>query len=85
VYLIFVGALNVGEMVFEFEPSVETNSDAREIKVYEYSDLHVNKGDCLGYFKMGSTVVMISQKDYLELDVEKDKKIRFTDVIARLK
>jgi phosphatidylserine decarboxylase len=85
VYLIFVGALNVGQMVFEFEPSVETNSDTRDIKVYEYDDLHVNKGDCLGYFKMGSTVVMISQKDYLNLQVEANNSIKFTDIIATLK
>ena len=44
VYLVFVGALNVGKMVFNFEEAIETNSDAREVKVYEYENLQVSKG-----------------------------------------
>jgi phosphatidylserine decarboxylase len=85
VYLIFVGALNVGQMVFDFEPSVETNTDARKINVIEYDNLTVKKGDCLGYFKMGSTVVMIAEDEYLNLSIDKDTKIKFGDTIATLK
>jgi phosphatidylserine decarboxylase len=84
-YMVFVGALNVGKMVFDFEPAVETNSDVNEIKLYEYEDLHINKGDCLGYFKMGSTVLMFWEEDVVELEDLVDKKVRFTDIVATVK
>ncbi len=45
-YMIFVGALNVGQMVFEFEPSVETNKNTKTINVVNYDNLEVKKGDC---------------------------------------
>lgn len=82
-YMIFVGALNVGQMVFEFEPAVETNIDAKEIKVYEYEKLTVSKGDCLGYFKMGSTVVMVWEKEMISLQELSNKKVSFGDKINR--
>ncbi len=82
-YMVFVGALNVGQMVFEFESAVETNSDVSEIKVYEYENLEITKGDCLGYFKMGSTVVMVWEKDSVELLDLTTQKIAFGDKIIK--
>jgi phosphatidylserine decarboxylase len=84
-YMVFVGALNVGKMVFTFEPAVETNSDATQIKVYTYDDLKVHKGDCLGYFKMGSTVVMLWEKDFVNLENLVDHKVKFGNIIAHYK
>lgn len=84
-YMVFVGALNVGQMVFTFEPKVETNSDAREIKVYEYDDLNIKKGDCLGYFKMGSTVLMFWEKDMVEIESLVNQKVSFGDIISTVK
>jgi len=84
-YMVFVGALNVGKMIFNFEPRVETNSDTTEIKVYEYDNLTIKKGECLGYFKMGSTVLMFWQKDMVELKDLINQKIKFTDIIATIK
>ena len=80
-YMVFVGALNVGQMVFEFESAVETNTDAREIKVYEYEHLSVSKGDCLGYFKMGSTVVMLWEKGSIVIQDLLNKKVAFGEKI----
>ena len=81
-YMVFVGALNVGKMVFEFESKVETNSKVNEIQVYKYENLMVKKGDCLGYFKMGSTVLMFWEKDMVNIENLVNQKIKFTDVIA---
>ena len=81
-YMVFVGALNVGKMVFTFEPKVETNSDVDEIKVYEYDNLNIAKGDCLGYFKMGSTVLMFWEKDMVSLEELVNQKVSFGDIIA---
>lgn len=83
-YMVFVGALNVGQMVFEFEDRVETNRDAKEMKVYEYDNIEIAKGDCLGYFKMGSTVVMIWEKDFIELENLLNTDVKFGQKIAKL-
>lgn len=82
-YMIFVGALNVGQMVFEFEKAVETNTDTKEMQVYEYENLNVKKGDCLGYFKMGSTIVMTWEKDSIELKELTNEKVSFGSIISK--
>lgn len=84
-YMAYIGALNVGKMVFDFEPRVATNEDTNEIKVYEYDDLYIEKGECLGHFKMGSTVLIFWEKDMVNLENLLDTKVRFTDIIATLK
>lgn len=81
-YMVFVGALNVGQMVFTFEPKVETNTDEREIQIYEYEDKEVKKGDCLGYFKMGSTVVMVWEENFVEIEELLEQSVKFGQVIA---
>ncbi|MFA7084820.1 MAG: phosphatidylserine decarboxylase [Arcobacteraceae bacterium] len=81
-YMIFVGALNVGQMVFTFEPSVETNCDTSKINVIEYDNLEVKKGDCLGYFKMGSTVVMVWEKNSVTLKDLTNQKVSFGTIVA---
>ena len=82
-YMVFVGALNVGQMVFEFENRVETNNDAKEMKVYTYENIEISKGECLGYFKMGSTVVMLWEKEMIELDNLLNQNVRFGQKIAK--
>jgi phosphatidylserine decarboxylase len=83
-YMVFVGALNVGKMVFEFEPRVNTNSDTTQIQVYEYENLYLQKGDCLGYFEMGSTVLLFWEKDMVELEELENQKVRFGDIICKV-
>lgn len=83
-YMIFVGALNVGQMVFEFEPRVETNTNAQELKVYEYENLEISKSDCLGYFKMGSTVVMIWENDSVEIENLVNQDVKFGQKVATI-
>ena len=83
-YMVFVGALNVGQMVFEFENRVETNTNAKEIKVYTYENIEITKGECLGYFKMGSTVVMLWEESMVELQDLLNKDIKFGQKIAKI-
>lgn len=83
-YMVFVGALNVGQMVFEFENSVETNTNTKEIKVYNYDNIEIRKGDCLGYFKMGSTVVMLWEKDFATIDNVLNPKVRFGQKLGKI-
>lgn len=81
-YMILVGALNVGKMTLSFDDRIETNSDTKKIQVYEYEDLYLQKGDELGMFKMGSTVVMIFEKDFVKLKCKLMQKVSFGDTIA---
>lgn len=63
-YMVFVGALNVGKMVFNFDANIQTNANFMKKIHYTYSKLQVKKGDELGYFKMGSTIVLLFEKNY---------------------
>jgi phosphatidylserine decarboxylase len=84
-FLVMVGALNVGQMVFTIEPEIETNSDVDKIKVYEYATPKtVKKGDELGYFKMGSTVVAIFEKGMVQLETKPEENVKFAQTIAKL-
>ena len=83
-FMVFVGALNVGQIVFEFEDRVETNIDAKEIKVYTYENIEITKGECLGYFKMGSTVVMLWENDMVELEDLLNKNVKYGQKIAKV-
>ncbi len=82
-YMVFVGALNVGQMVFDFEPKVETNTKIRDIQIYEYEDMKIKKGDCLGYFKMGSTVVMFWEKDFVQLEELTGQSVKYGQSICK--
>ena len=79
-YMIFVGALNVGKMDFVFDERIKTNSKKDYITYYEYGDVSLKKGDLLGMFEMGSTIVMIYEKDFVSLTCEVGKHVRFGDV-----
>ncbi|NOQ29970.1 MAG: phosphatidylserine decarboxylase [Helicobacteraceae bacterium] len=83
-YMILVGALNVGVMNVSFEPSIKTNSEKREPTLYEYEELHLNKGDDFGCFEMGSTIVIVAEENMLEIGVKEGEDVRFAQNIAKL-
>lgn len=82
-FLILVGALNVGKMVVSFEPNIETNRTLTPSR-YVYENLHLKKGDDFGCFMMGSTIVMLCEKEMLELNVSAGESVRYGQTIARL-
>lgn len=69
VALVMVGATNVGKMTVSYDPELITNQlNIHEPYVKKYSPSKpLSKGDKLGVFHMGSTVVMLYPKDYLVL------------------
>jgi len=81
-YMVCVGALNVGKMRFTFDDCIQTNAKSSIEQPYMYDNLWLKKGDELGRFEMGSTIVMLFEKDMVELTCKKYKSIRFGDVIA---
>ncbi|EQB34489.1 phosphatidylserine decarboxylase [Sulfurimonas hongkongensis] len=82
-FIVLVGALNVGVMQISFESAIKTNASATESSVYEYEDLYLNKGDDFGCFEMGSTIVILAQKDMLELKDLQSKDVKYGETIAR--
>lgn len=61
--VMFVGATNVGQIELAFDPAIRGNQLLGE-GVFEkkYSGLKIKKGEELGMFRMGSTVVMLYGK-----------------------
>ncbi|MFK5937455.1 MAG: phosphatidylserine decarboxylase [Sulfurimonas sp.] len=84
-YMVLVSALNVGVMQVSFEPKIQTNATATTPQVYTFEDLYLNKGDDFGCFEMGSTIVILAQKDMLELDVKTGDNVKFAQTIAKVK
>ena len=85
IYLVLVGALNVGKMILSFEPKIKTNTEADKVKIYNYENLFLKKGESFGYFEMGSTIVAIFEKDLIELEDIKNRNVKFGDLIAKFK
>jgi phosphatidylserine decarboxylase len=84
-FYVLVGALNVGKMVFSFDNSIMTNIKSNKCTKQIYNDLYVSKGDLLGWFEMGSTVVMLSQKDTINYsNLEINKQIKFNEIIGTI-
>jgi len=84
-FIILVGALNVGKMVVTFEPKVETNTkSAKEFYIQYQEPIKLSKADMFGYFKMGSTIVILSQKDSIKWNVELMEHIKYSKVIGEL-
>ncbi len=81
-YMVFVGALNVGKMDFVFDNRIQTNSKKRYSTYYEYSDVFIEKGAEIGKFEMGSTIVMLYEKDFVNLTCEAGNHIKFGEMLA---
>ncbi|KAI7749684.1 hypothetical protein M8C21_010078 [Ambrosia artemisiifolia] len=94
-----VGATNIGSIELFIEPDLRTNqprkklvqSEAPEERVYEPEGTGVllKKGDEVGVFNMGSTVVLVFQAPALSssefrFSVEKGDKIRMGEALGRL-
>ena len=82
--MVLVSALNVGVMKVSFIPQLQTNADVEKPTVYEFDDLYLNKGDDFGCFEMGSTIVMITEKEMMQLLVKPGEKVRFGQTIGKL-
>jgi len=83
-YMVFIGALNVGKMKFNFDNRIQTNAKKDTITTYQYADIHLKKGEELGTFEMGSTIVMLFEKNMVELTCKKEQKISFGDSVAKI-
>lgn len=84
-WLVFIGALNVGKMKFSFDDRIQTNAGSSNTQIYGYENLHVKKGERLGNFELGSTILIISQKDSIEYNLNEDKTIKQAETIGLIR
>lgn len=83
-WLVFVGALNVGKIKILRDERIQTNANLGSA-IYDYENESFEKGELLGYFEMGSSVVIIAQKGLLDFDIQENQKIKFSQKIADIK
>lgn len=83
--LFFVGALNVGKMKFCFDDRIQTNVVANFTQIYEYENLHIKKGERLANFELGSTVVILSEKNATKFNLFENKELKFAEAIGLIK
>lgn len=83
-YLVFVGALNVGKIRFIFDDNISTNAKIGSEKFYDYDDLHLKKGDEIGRFEMGSTIVVIFESPDIRFK-KSNEKVKFGEIIIEAK
>lgn len=81
-WLVFVGAQNVGKMRFHFDESIKTNAENSHNFSRVYENLKFKKGEELGYFELGSTIVLISQKGHLNFNIKNTDELKFGSKIA---
>lgn len=81
-WLVFVGALNVGKMLFDFDERL-TSKDGKN-QVYSYNNLQVEKGQHLGNFDLGSTILIISPENAITYKIQAEEKISFAQVIGEI-
>ena len=82
-WMVFVGALNVGKMRFDFDTRIQTNACANRAEaLYEYENLSFKKGEHLGNFELGSTIVLVAQSEFLKFETPANMSVKFGQKIA---
>ena len=71
-YFVAVGALNVGSMVFNFDEKIQTNKNEAKLREFKYQNLYLKKGEELGRFEMGSTILLFFGEEHFKYLNQKD-------------
>ena len=83
-YMVLVSALNVGVMQVSFESKIQTNATATAPQAYDFKDLFLDKGTDFGCFEMGSTIIILAEKDMLSLNVKAGEDVSYGQTIAKI-
>ena len=54
-------------------------------QIYEYENLHIKKGERLGNFELGSTIVILSEKDATKFNLFRNKELKFAKATRLIK
>lgn len=79
--LVFVGALNVGKMRFTHLAGLNTNISTAQKTIFNLG-VDVKKGELLGWFEMGSTIVIIAPHKLDLIDGLLEKKVKFAESLG---
>lgn len=82
-YLVFVGALNVGKIRFIFDDKINTNAKIGSETFYNYDELYLKRGDEIGRFEMGSTIVGIFENPDIKF-TKSNEKVKFAEIILKV-
>lgn len=84
VAVVKVGATSVGKIRVTYDPNIATNRWVRLAKEHMYDEeINIRKGAELGRFEMGSTVMLLFEKDTAELlEFEEKQKLLFGQPIG---
>ena len=82
--MVFVGALNVGRIVINFDERVKTNADKTFISEYIYEELYLKKGEEIGRFEMGSSIAMLFGAECVRSLRQDGEKLRFSEELFEL-
>lgn len=75
-WLVFVGALNVGKIKFDFDERIKTNAKQGDA-VYKYENLEYKKGEHLGNFELGSTILLLAENEALKFSIKANERVKF--------
>ena len=72
-------------MKFSFDERIQTNVMANFTQIYDYENLHIKKGERLGNFELGLTIVILREKDATKFKLFENKELKFTEAIRLIK
>ncbi len=85
IWLVYVGALNVGKMGFDFEPRIKTNAqNGGALYDYKNAPINIQKGEHMGNFELGSTIVIIAQNGAIKYIANSGDTLKFAQKIGDL-
>jgi phosphatidylserine decarboxylase len=86
--VIFVGALNVGSISTPWTGEINPRNNGKivELNLNQTVPFTLKKGDLLGWFNMGSTVITLFSKDSCQWDqrLKLGRDIKMGDIIGSL-
>ena len=83
VCVIMIGATNVGKMTMAFDRELVTNRGGQGIQRKSYGvGIAVTKGDELGTFNMGSSVVVLYPPDLIDIQADPRGPVRMGETLA---
>lgn len=97
-YFVAVGALNVGQIIFYVEPKLQESFSGKKQEFFYKEPKFIRKGEELGMFKMGSTIVLFVESPKSNIDsgesnadlpqnieiFKQGEKIRFGEALFKL-
>jgi phosphatidylserine decarboxylase len=84
VCVVMVAAAGVGNITLAHGPSSASLREANERRRVELGEIPIARGDELGAFRLGSTVVLVMQAGRAQLALEPDRMVRFGEAIGSM-